>query len=229
MKLEDIKAKVDKLIMFGQEVLETRKSLNEWQQYVSDEEFNTFRSSSLSFLKIVFGIDHPFYTEFKIQSKSPTPIDTKNGLGVLKAAKLEIEEGWLLTVKEFISADIFSNFLEMAEYLLNEDYKDASAVMIGGVLEEHLRQLCIRNSISIEVIEKGKTVPKKAELMNSELSSNSIQIYSKLDQKNVTAWLHLRNNAAHGEYSKYTKEQVEIMYQGVTNFITRTTNTKISL
>ena len=32
--------------------------------------------------------------------------------------------------------------LEMAEHLLAADYKDAAAVLGGGVLEEHLRQLC---------------------------------------------------------------------------------------
>ncbi|AIY39887.1 hypothetical protein LT85_0727 [Collimonas arenae] len=42
-----------------------------------------------------------------------------------------------------------------------------------------------------------------------------------LDQKSVTAWLDLRNKAAHGKYSEYTKEQVEVMCQGVVNFMAR--------
>ena len=57
--------------------------------------------------------------------------------------------------------------------------------------------------------------------MNSELASANI--YNKLDQKSITSWLDLRNKAAHGQYLEYTKEQVELMYQGVTNFISRTT------
>ena len=108
----------------------------------------------------------------------------------------------------------------MAEYLLKEGYKDPAAVMIGSVLEEHLRQLCFRNSIPIEIIKDGKTNPKKADLINSELAS--VNVYNKLDQKSITSWLDLRNKAAHGKYLEYTKEQVEIMYQGVTNFISRT-------
>jgi len=109
----------------------------------------------------------------------------------------------------------------MAEYLLTEGFKDPAAVMAGSVLEEHLRQLCIKNSIPIESIKDGKPIPKKADLINSQLASANI--YNKLDQKSITSWLDLRNKAAHGQYSEYTKEQVVFMLQGITNFISRTT------
>lgn len=137
----------------------------------------------------------------------------------MKAAKQEIDGGWIFTIKGIISAEIFSDFLEMAEHLLTEGYKDPAAVMIGSVLEEHLRQLCLKNSITIERIKDGKPIPKKADLINSELASASV--YNKLDQKSITSWLDLRNKAAHGKYSEYTKEQVEFMYQGVSNFMMR--------
>jgi hypothetical protein len=37
----------------------------------------------------------------------------------------------------------------------------------------------------------------------------------------VTAWLDLRNKAAHGQYADYTKEQVALTLQGVRDFISR--------
>jgi hypothetical protein len=43
----------------------------------------------------------------------------------------------------------------------------------------------------------------------------------KMDQKNVTAWLDLRNKAAHGHYEQYQKEQVALLISGVRDFITR--------
>lgn len=220
MKIEDLKRRVDELINIAGQVLTTRRS-SDFGSYVSSEQFNEFRSASLSFLRNTFGTEHPFYVEFNKQAKEATPYDTEEGRGILKAVKQEIEGGWLFTVKGLISAEIFSDFLEMAEYLLNEGYKDPAAVMTGSVLEEHIRQLCIKNSIPIETIKDGKPVPKKADLMNSELASASI--YNKLDQKSIISWLDLRNKAAHGKYSEYTKEQVDLMFQGVTNFISRTT------
>ncbi len=103
----------------------------------------------------------------------------------------------------------------MADYLLTEGYKDPAAVLAGGVLEEQLRKLCQANHISIT---KG-TIHKKADGLNTDLAGANV--YSKLDQKNVTAWLGLRNNAAHGKYEQYSKEQVALMVQGVRDFISR--------
>lgn len=94
--------------------------------------------------------------------------------------------------------------------------------MVGCVLEEHLRQLAQKNDIEISVENDGKFIPKKADLVNSQLCK--AQIYKILDQKNITAWLDLRNNAAHGKYDAYTKEQVNLMIQAVSDFISRTTS-----
>ena len=55
--------------------------------------------------------------------------------------------------------------------------------------------------------------------MNAELLK--AEVYSKLDNNNVTAWIDLRNKAIHAEYSKYTKEQVALMIEGIRNFLTR--------
>jgi hypothetical protein len=221
MKIEDLKRRVDDLLALSVQVLTTRQRSEFGSSYVSSEAFNEFRSSSLSFLRNTFGIEHPFYKEFDKTAVEASPYDTEEGRGILKAVKQEIEGGWLFTVKGLVSAEIFSDFLEMSEYLLKEGYKDPSAVMVGSVLEEHLRQLCIKHEIAIETIKDEKPVPKKADLLNSDLSK--ADIYNKLDQKSVTSWLDLRNKAAHGKYSEYSKEQVEIMYQGVINFISRTT------
>jgi hypothetical protein len=71
---------------------------------------------------------------------------------------------------------------------------------------------------SILVVQASGT-PKKADLLNSELAAAGA--YSKLDQKSITSWLDLRNKAAHGKYSEYTKEQVVLTLQGVRDFMVR--------
>ena len=139
---------------------------------------------------------------------------------ILKALEEDILNGYLKSISEIIHADMFADFTEMAEHLLEEGYKDPAAVIAGSVLEEHIRKLCIKNSLPIDGIDpKGKTKPKKADSLNSDLATASI--YGKLDQKNVTAWLDLRNKAAHGHYADYTKAQVELLLQSVRDFITR--------
>lgn len=123
------------------------------------------------------------------------------------------------TTKGLVTAEVFADFLEMAERLLDQTYKDPAAVMVGSVLEEHLRHLCGVASIPVEDLSLGKVVARKADSLNADLAKAAR--YSKLDQKMVTAWLDLRNKAAHGKYSEYTKEQVVLMLAGVRDFISR--------
>ena len=136
-------------------------------------------------------------------------------LGILLAMRADYAAGYLSTVAELIHADLFADFLEMSDHLLSQGYKDPAAVMTGSVLEEHLRKLA--DKVGIATV--NGTTPKKADLLNAELAGASV--YSKLDQKSVTAWLDLRNKAAHGKYSEYTKEQVQALQDGVRHFMTR--------
>jgi hypothetical protein len=135
--------------------------------------------------------------------------------GILVALRAAYDAGYLLNVAELIHADVFADFVEMADYLLSEGYKDPAAVVIGSTLEEHLRQLCGKHGIAPDVAGK----PKKADQLNADLAGQSV--YSKLDQKSITAWLDLRNKAAHGKYSEYSKEQVAFVVQGVRDFMAR--------
>ena len=139
--------------------------------------------------------------------------------GVIDSMHADISAGYLETHAELIHGELFADFLEMAQHLLDEGYKDASAVIAGSSLEGHLRQLAIKHSIDTDIISSGKTTPKKADRLNADLASATA--YSKLDLKNVTAWLDLRNKAAHGHYDQYNKDQVGLMISGIRDFISR--------
>ncbi len=199
MKLDDFTKRADELIKNGQAVLKTEQSTRGFS-YVERTQFQTFRTASLSFLLNAFGKDHPYYIKFETDVNQNSPSYVKNGLGILLAARDEMIGGWTITARGIVSAEIFSDFLEMANHLLTEGYKDAAAVMIGSVLEEHLRQLCRKAGIDIEIVKpSGDKTPKKADTMNADLAKQGV--YGVLDQKNVTAWLDLRHKAAHGKYS----------------------------
>jgi hypothetical protein len=103
----------------------------------------------------------------------------------------------------------------MAEYLCEQGYKDPAAVMGGCVLEQHLRNLATKLNLPTDTGDR----PKKADLLNGELAASGA--YSKLDQKSVTAWLDLRNKAAHAHYDMYTSSQVILLLHAVRNFVAR--------
>jgi hypothetical protein len=218
--LQKYSTRVDALISLADRTLSTTKHPSGIGTSTVDRElFNELRTSSLSFIKNLYGDKHPYFKDFDDRTTRAEPRETQNAKGILKAVKAEIDNDWLSSMKGLVSADIFSDFLEMAEHLLSEKYEHPAAVMIGSVLEEHLRQLCDKNEIAVTEIKNGKSVPKKADLLNAELAGQGV--YNKLDQKNVTAWLDLRNKAAHGKYNEYNIQQVEFMLQAVTEFITR--------
>ena len=107
----------------------------------------------------------------------------------------------------------------MARHLQEGGYKDAAGVITGSALEPHLRQLAKRAGVSIEKSTSKGVRPKKADQINAELAKAAT--YPVMDQKNVTAWLDLRNKAAHGHYGDYQSEQVALMIDAVRNFMTR--------
>ena len=218
MLLDDLIQRADQLIARADDVLETEHDTAGYH-FVNEEPFRAFRSGCLSFISATFGKEHAYYTEFDSEVTGAIPSDVREGRGILCAAREEMAGGWLNTAKGLVSAEIFADFLEMSQHLLDEGYKDPAAVVAGSVLEEHLRQLCQKNGIAIEVDQRGRQIPKKADALNSDLAK--VTVYNKLDLKNVTAGLDLRNKAAHGKYQEYTKDQVALMLQGILDFMVR--------
>ena len=140
-------------------------------------------------------------------------------LGVLQALSKDVKAGYLQSFEELIHGELFGDFLDMAQHLVESTYKDAAAVIAGSSLEGHLRQLAMKSSVDTVRTTVSGEVPKTADLLNSDLAKAGA--YSVMDQKNVTAWLDLRNKAAHGKYAEYENGQVKIMIDGIRNFITR--------
>jgi uncharacterized protein YutE (UPF0331/DUF86 family) len=134
-------------------------------------------------------------------------------LEVALALGRDLKDGWTETVVELVHADTYSNYLEMAEALLAKGYKDAAAVITGTSLEVHIRALCEKNSVTTAVAGK----PKKADTMNADLKKAGV--YSGLQQKQIMAWMDLRNKAAHGDYGDYDKDDVRQFIDGVQAFL----------
>ena len=220
MNTQELLTRVDFLITKGRTLLSTKKYSDfSSSGYVETGQYAGFRSSGLSFISGLFGEKHSYYKEFERLVDNSYGYNIDSGVNILLSIRYEIEQGWLTSLKRLVTAEVFSDFLDMSKYLLDENYKDPAAVMIGSVLEEHLRQLCSTYSVDTFIVKGSDHIPKKADLINSDLTKAGV--YGVLEQKSVTAWLDLRNRAAHGKYSEYTIEQVKLMYQGVLDFVSR--------
>jgi hypothetical protein len=190
----------------------------------SIEEIATVLSKSKAAIARIVGDNSEYYKDTETTLKR-TNINEGNKLrhiiGIISALKSDLENDYLKSFSDIIQSEVFSDYLEMAEHLLNEGYKDPAAVLVGSTLEVHLRELCISNNIDIETTNgKGRIIPKKTDVMNSDLAKSNV--YSSAYQKQVIAWLGVRNSAAHGKYSEYTKEEISLMLQGIRQFILTT-------
>lgn len=131
----------------------------------------------------------------------------------LRTLKIELENNLLYNVTELINAEIFDTHLESAKHLLEKGYKDAAAVIIGGVLEDKLRQLSSKHNLPLKD-NKGKYFT--IDPLNNNLYTAGI--YNLTVQKEIIPFADIRNNAAHGKYESYDKKQVANFYQYVLDF-----------
>lgn len=134
-------------------------------------------------------------------------------VGIFKGVQNDIRTGMLADLRGLLQAQIFADFLEMAEHLLEQGYKDPAAVLLGAVLEDALRKVAESRSLST-MGANGR--PLTIDPINTALAKSGA--YSPLIQKQITSWANLRNSAAHGRFDEYDKDQVHQMLFFVQKF-----------
>ncbi len=188
---------------------------------LSEGDVSRLRTRAFAAIERVVGRNSDYYKQAQ-----DSAMDTKNNtkymilqqiIGSVNALLADIESNYLKSLTEIVHSNLFSDYLEMAQHLLDNGYKDAAVVIAGSTLEAHLKQLADKFGIGTS---KTDGSPKKSDQINSELTK--IQAYEKIDQKNITAWLGLRNEAAHGNYEKYDEQQANLLISCIRDFITRT-------
>lgn len=188
---------------------------------LSEPDVVRFATRSRAAIHRISGPSSPYVSQCEeiVKERAHPGYKARRLVGVVASLRADVAAGYLRSVSELIHGELFGDFLDMAQHLLDEGYKDAAAVIAGSALEAHLRQLCQKAGVSVEVANEANTRPKKADVLNAELAKANV--YSKLDQKTVTSWLALRNDAAHGHYDRYEAGQVKLLVAGIRDFITR--------
>ena len=139
-----------------------------------------------------------------------------NLIGILYSLREDYANDFLNSFSEMIDAEVFTDILEQAEYLLSQEYFRASAVVAGVALESHLRKLAEKNQIPI-TSDDGKYV--NADSLNGILHKN--QIIDKTMNKSITSWLGLRNDAAHPDAKQINEGMIKLMIDGIKVFIVK--------
>lgn len=206
---EKIITRIDQLLEKAQAVLQTKKVDEFYTEYIDAIKFSEWKSGTESFIASLLGKEHIYYQNFK-KVKERYSGDVNVGIGILQAIREEVEAGYLTDVKLLISAEIFTDFLEMALHLLEAGYKDPAASLIGAVLEDGLRRISEKH---------GLTVRSKEDIssLNKKIADKSI--INRLVQKKIQVWADIRNNADHGKFNEYKIGDVQDMQRGVSQFL----------
>ncbi|TVP66027.1 MAG: DUF4145 domain-containing protein [Nodularia sp. (in: Bacteria)] len=139
----------------------------------------------------------------------------------LKAIKEDFEQGFLGDLILQIESENAADYMGQAEQLLVEgttgryDHVPA-AVLSGAVLEKALRTLCIKQTPPIPTI-KDDGKPLRLNLLIDELKKAGV--FHEPKAKELRAWADIRNQAAHGEFEKFTRSDVELMIKAIKNFL----------
>ena len=90
-----------------------------------------------------------------------------------------------------------------------------AAFLAGAAIEDALRRLCDAHGASYDV--QKSTISKLQSALYKP--SEQIEIISRSENKQITAWADTRNKADHGKFSDITHTETLAMVMGVRSFI----------
>ena len=175
------------------------------------QSYANWQSQSLSFLMDLLGPEHVYTLEFQEKTKKSGYIATAEAsIGILQAVVEDIEQGYIATVRQLITAEVFSDLFEQATHLLDSGYKAPAASLAGAVLENGLRSISSHNQVSVRAKDDLSA-------LNQKLASKGI--YSRLVQKKVSVWTDIRNSADHGQFEAFEDDDVKDLIRGAQSLL----------
>ena len=179
--------------------------------HVSGPAHASWYAASLSLVAEVAGANSHYYGRLQPNDGIYFPI-FQVAQSLLQRVRDDFAKGYLRDLRELIAGEVFSDFLEMAEYLLSEGYHIPAASIAEAVLEDCLRRLHLKH---VGQWEGESSIGK----LNMGLYKK--EVYSKSQFKSVDSWSAIRNDADHGHFDKVDAGQVKLMVQGIRDFIAK--------
>lgn len=216
MKVDErVVERLAELIERGLQIEKTKKSpppnFIGFDSTVDSQAGNQWHASAKNILAKSFGRDSEHYKLFDTCfEKGVTYSPLHRGIGILKAAKEDLEHGYIQDVRDLVAGELFSDLLDQSSELLDAGYRGPAAVLAGAVLEDHLRKLCGAREIELPA-------RPKLDSMNAQLAKAGL--YNRLTQKKLTAVAGIRNAAAHGQWEEFDTEDVADMIKWIAGFL----------
>jgi hypothetical protein len=198
-------ARIEDIVACGEKIKQQKS------HEIDTSDYAEWLASTQNLIEQVAGKNSSHYVNFikELNEAGHPQYYVDYGNGILRALKKDLEGGLLGKIENLVAAEVFSDFFDMAEHLLNQGYKDPAAFLGGATLEEGLRRISTNNGIAV-----------KADDDISSLATKLIQggTINEIQRKQIMAWKAIRDNADHGNFNAYTTEQISLMLVGVRDF-----------
>ena len=179
------------------------------KRYQADE-FFAWRTQALSFLRGTLPPAHTYVQEFERTVMEPEHDHLRAGVGILQALSEDLEGGYLAELRTLLTAEVFTDFLAIAEHLLESGYHFAAASVAGAVLEDALRRCLADHGV--------KAASNLESLSQIALDKG---ILTPIVYKQLKVWIDVRNNADHGRFDAVDSAVVASMLRDLPAFLHR--------
>jgi hypothetical protein len=135
-------------------------------------------------------------------------------LGSLDSIEESLTDGRFGSFESRVTAAVLRDLLDQADTLISANYHLAAAVLLRGVLEEHLRKLCTNAGV----------LPTKNRLTISDYQGAlaGASLIDKTDGKDITWMADVGNKAAHNK-PEFDPKEIPLLYSHVLAFLQKHT------
>lgn len=162
-----------------------------------------WETACLHIVDLTFDEDSIYYEKLSDSFDDTNLEAQKNcGIAIMESAREEIEKGFLYEIKHLLVVDLFDSVLEQAEHLLENEFKDAAAILGRVIIENSLKAIAVKNKIEL---------PEKIKLAELNTLLWKQEIYTKNIWRITQGHIDTGNFAAHGDFGKYDRKSVEDM------------------
>ncbi len=174
-------------------------------------EWDKWKISALNLLKTVFGTDSVHYqylNEICKELRRKIGVD-RAARSMFRAAKEDYEGGYVFSLENTVSGEVFGDFVNLAKQSLREGYKDVAAVLACAALEDTLKRYACSNDLDVE--------DKPMQEVVNALKSKGLV---KGAQRTLLDTMpRIRDYAMHANWNKFTAEDVSSVIGFVEQFL----------
>jgi hypothetical protein len=179
-------------------------------------DLHQFLMSTLQGLRYLCEKDSHYYQAFEnmhARYLETGGVSMDQCVGTLRALLSDIEVGMFGDIVHLVTADVFADVLESADYLLDQGYHLPGIALAGAVLEQALRKIAQEHGVSWTG--------------DSAISKITMALYKagcldKVQMGQIEAWGKLRNKVDHGDFKEpgdVAQNDALRMLQGVRDFV----------